>query len=356
MAKIALITKRLTPTSLGLAKALHFQRHEVLLITSAFEAVPDGLPFQVLSFFKSWSTLEALRFFPRLLSQSPRVWHFVFTDLAEEKPTQAEWILARLAKAIPQRVVAASFYKGLISAQKWRLKAFVSSLDLITTGTRENLMYVKRQGWLGNFAECEVLPPLDNLNATFSHEEPDEDVHRLSQNLKNYLVLPCEKLNTRIDWQQITAHFPLIVLGARPAKASPSNIYYVGDGLSQGDLLHLLKHSSGLLTAFDEFSEVELMNFHDLCSESQTATIANLRQREALPGFCVPQRNGFVLDRELHSFRQLIHENPDLRLAQPNFEKKQWHLADSALNELSRLYSKIHHMKSTSVDSKTRAI
>jgi len=79
MPKIAVISEHLTPQVLGLAQALHFQRHEVMIITSHGEEVPDNVPFQVLKFFKTWSAFEAIRFFPRLLGHAPDVWHFVFS-------------------------------------------------------------------------------------------------------------------------------------------------------------------------------------------------------------------------------------------------------------------------------------
>lgn len=351
MAKIALITQKLTPEFLGFAKALHFHRHEVMIITGHDVVVPDGLQFEILTYFKKWSTLEAIRLFPRLLAHSPMVWHFVFSDLGDEKFRAAQWALAQLARAVPGRVIASSLFDTPFDIPKWKLRPLLRSCDIVTAGSRESLMYLKRQGLLRSFCQTEVLPPLLSTSAEASEGNHDQDLEKLTASLKPFLVVPNSRLSSNIEWSEIAAKISLVFLGTRPqnflSKAlAPSNVYFVGSHLNSTDLSYLLSQSSGLLAAFDDLSEVELMRFHNLCSLSKTPTLANGRQAEALPGFCVTKKNGWILEKGVQSFRQLIFDNPELRLTQPQFERRSYEVADSTLNELNRLYSKVHHMKS----------
>lgn len=349
MAKIALLTKKLTPEALGLAQALQFHRHEVLMITSHTETVPDGLGYQVLTYFKTWSAVEALKFFPRMLGHNPEVWHFVFADQEQEYPTAAHWVLANLARALPGRVVAASFYDSLFHTPARKALPLLKSCDIVTTATRENLMYIKRKAWLNKFAETEVLPPFLPASMENESEVMDQDLQQLIRAAQPYLLIPSETLPDQ-DWELILNKVNLIVCGARPLK-SLNGIYYVGANLSPGQFAELLKKSRGLITAFEDLSVVELLKYHKVCSKTETVTLAHPRQTEALPGFCVPKRNGFLIS-SMSDLNRLLHENPRLEVQTPKFEFVRSDLADSALNELNRLYSKVRHSKTTAIDFK----
>ncbi|MEZ0392391.1 MAG: hypothetical protein ACAH59_09260 [Pseudobdellovibrionaceae bacterium] len=350
MAKVALLSKRLTPQALGLAQALQFHRHEVMMITSAQETVPDSLGFQVLTYFKTWSFLEALKFFPRVLGQAPEVWHFVFSDFEKENPTPAHWVLSQLARALPGRVVAASFYDSFLSVSRRQAVPLLKNCDIVTTATRENLMYLKRKSWLNRFCETEVLPPFLEPGTSSSEMILDQDLKQLVDAARPFLLLPSQRLAPDVDWDLVLGRFQLIICGDRPERSLPKT-YYVGPHLSDGSFLELLKGSAGLLTAFDDFSIVELLRFQRLCALAQTPAIANPRQAEALPGFCVHKRSGFQVS-SMTSLHQLISENPKLELQSPLFESIKMDLADSALNELNRLYAKVRHAKTSSVDFK----
>lgn len=349
MAKIALVTKNLSPQALGLARALQFHRHEVIVMTSATETVPDDLGFQVLTYFKNWSALEAIKFFPRLLGQAPEVWHFVFADTDTEKPQAAQWVLAQMARALPGRVVAASFYDSLLHFSSRQVMPLLKSCDIVTTATRENLMYIKRRSWLGKFCETEVLPPLIPASSPQEGGLLDQDLKQLIEAASPYLLVPSQKLPD-LDWDLVLNKVQLIVCGQRPEKAR-NGVYYVGNDLTDGQFMEILKGSKGLLTAFHELSVVELLQLQRFCTLTQRPSIANHRQVEALPGFCVHKRNGFQVSlvAELH---HLLLENPDLELKSPLFEEIKTDLADSALNELNRLYAKVRHLKTSPVDFK----
>lgn len=358
MAKVALITQKITPEVLGLAQALKMHRHDLMLITSASEIVPDNLGFPVLTFFKRWSGLEALQFFPRLLGQAPDIWHFVFSE-SSEKPKMAHWMLAQFARALPRRVVASTFYDSLLDLPATRLSAFVKACDIVTTGTRESLMYLKRRGWLNRFAETEVLPPFITHQPAWEEQEIDSDIHSLSQSIQPYLVIPSERLPD-LEWKSIMGQMNLVVCGSRPEgpikplgfKDVPVGIYYVGHRLSDAQMVQLLRGSKGLLAAFENFSVIELLHLHRLCTTAKTSILGTARQTEALPGFCLHGRNGFVMDQSLKSLKLLLQDNQNLELSQAQFEHIRLDLTDSALNELNRLYSKIQHLKGSAFDIK----
>lgn len=350
MAKIALLTQKLTPEALGLARALKFHRHDIILITSANEIVPDGLDYQILTYFKSWSAFEALKFFPRILGQAPEVWHFVFSKAGSERPTPAHWILAQLVRALPGRVVAASFYDSLFEISKARLMPFLKSCDIVTTATRENLMYLKRKSLLQRHCETEVLPPFVIPTANDNEQIVDEDLCQLIDAASPYLLLPSEHLPSDLDWTSILGKVQLLVCGSRPER-SPEGVFYIGRQMPTGHFQEILSRSLGLLMAFEDLSVVEMLNFQRMASQSKTPILATARQAEALPGLCVNKRNGFLI-QDLSQLYQLLQDNPKLDLHAPLFESVKTDLADSALNELNRLYSKVRHLKTSQVDFK----
>ncbi len=354
MAKIALITQTLSPQSLGLAQALQFHRHDVIMITSRDQNVPDELGFEVLTYFKTWSAIEALKFFPRILGQAPEIWHFVFSNREKDKPSPAQWLLAQLARALPRRVVAASFYESLLHISKIRMLPMLHCCDIVTTATRENLMYLKRKDWLPPHCETEVLPPFLHSQVNQSPQTLDQDLKQLMKIAEPFLLLPSEKLPD-LEWDQILGKVQILVCGQRPASKSIPGVYYVGSSLNDFQFVEVLKKSLGLLSAFEDFSLIELLRFQRLCQQTKTPVLANRRQVEALPGFAVEHRNGFVVT-QISNLRQLLNENPKLDLHAPLFDSIRSDLADSALNELNRLYSKVQHLKSSPIDFKTRPI
>ena len=220
-------------------------------------------------------------------------------------------------------------------------------------------LLLKRRGWLNRSAETEVLPPFVVQSHHWEETSIDVDIHNLSESLKPFLVIPSEHL-PEVDWTPVLSHMNIVVCGPRPEKTLrslgfkdlPQGIYYVGHRLEEAQMVQLLKSSRGLLTAFESFSVIELLHFHRLCTFAKIPILGAPRQTEALPGFCLHQRNGFVIDPSLKNLKQLLLENSQLELVQPAFEHIRLDLTDSALNELNRLYSKMQHLKSSAFDIK----
>lgn len=374
MAKIALISSQLTPQTLGLAQSLQFHRHEVLIITSFGEPVPDGLNLQVLRYFKSWSAFEAIKFFPHLLGHAPDVWHFVFASQTQHQnlPKTGHWVLAQAAKALPRRVVAVSFYESLFEVAARKVIPMLKVADIVTTATREQLMFIKRRSWLKSYCETEVLPPFVLNSNSPSKEAIDQDLVKLMNSMQPYLVIPSERLPSKLSedpqFESFLKSKNLIICGSRQTmrfktlglKNSPSQVAFVGSNLSDATLHRLLEKSQGLLTAFDHFSAVELLNFHRVCQQTHTPILATARQAEALPGMCVHGKNGFIIDNGLRSLVQLLDNNPQLSTPADQYHSISSDLTDSALNELNRLYSKVQFAKAEkkdqSIDIKTSSL
>lgn len=370
MAKVAVLSRTITSQTLGFAQALKMQRHEVILITSQDSALnanelalSEEIEFPVLRCFQDWSALEAIKHFPKLLTHGIQVWHFVFSDCELDQPHGAHFAIAQLAKVVPHSVVATSFFDSVFNVPKWQITPFLKSNDIVTTADRESLMYLKRKNRLNTKSSLEVLPPT-MIQSQFTHNSQldiDTDLQRLATARKPYLLVANERL-PKFDWDYVLSQTNLIILGPRPNNLWIENFWnerssqqdkqlsdpllieqkisYSGKHLSENTLRFLLQNSIGLLTAFDDLSAVELMNWHRLCQKTQTPVLAHPRQVEALPGFCVHDRNGFVLESGIHSLKVLLSRNNELNLAQPQFELIRADISDSILNEISRMYAR----------------
>jgi hypothetical protein len=341
MAKIAVITKDWNESARALALSLHQCRHDVTVITSKNIQIEESFPFPILTTFKNWSSREVLQFFPRFFGQAPEIWHFVFSDPQSERPGPGHWLLALLVKSLPRRVIAASIFSGL--TQTWRWSPFLKMCDITTLPTRESLMHLKRRGRFSAEAELEIFPPL-LLRQSQKSQAPSSEIDNLIENLGNYLVIPSDRFPESPEWAFVEDFHRLVILG--PRRWQQKKRTYVSQNLSEADFERLLLSSKALLIAFSDLSPTELMRCHQWAEKTGKPVIASPRQAEALPGLCVHQKSGWVLDRGIDSLRTLLLENPELIL--PDWQKRprSYSLMDSCLNELNRLYSKVQLKKS----------
>lgn len=341
MAKIAVITKDWNESARALALSLHQCRHDVTVITSKNLRIEETFPFPVLTAFKTWSSKEVLGFFPRFLGQAPEVWHFVFTDPQSERPGAGHWLLALLAKSLPRRVIAASLFSGV--TQSWRWAPFLKMCDITTLPTRESLMHMKRRGRLNPEAELEIFPPL-LLGQTSTESAPHSELESLIENLGSYLIIPSDRFPEGPEWDFVEDFHRFVILG--PRRWQQKKRTYISHSLLESQLERLLLSSKALLIAFSDLSPTELMRCHQWAEKTGKPVIASPRQAEALPGLCVHQKTGWVLDRGIDSLRTLLLENPDLNLPPWEHRPRSYSLMDSCMNELNRLYSKVQLKKS----------
>ncbi|MFN7455220.1 MAG: hypothetical protein ACK5RO_11245 [Pseudobdellovibrionaceae bacterium] len=340
MARIALVSQKWSPSLETLALSLHQSRHEVLVITSQGQVPDQSFPFQVLNYFQTWSSFEAIQFFARFLTQAPEIWHFVFSEPDLERPTLGMHTLAAMAKALPRRAIATSLFGPV--TQSWRWKAFLSLTDVATCPTRESLMHLKRKNRITRFTETEVIPPLAKLSEPTSAQNREE-LLKLSESLGSFLLVPSDRFPEGSEWDLIEDHHRLLICGAR--RWNQHRRAYLHRPMPNAELSLLIENSKAILIAFSDLDPSELMRIHQLAERSKTPVIANPRQVEALPGICVHKKNGWVLDRGLDTFRQILLENPSLKLSSWDSTNTAYTLIDSCVNELNRLYLKVQNAK-----------
>lgn len=361
MAKIAIVAPQLNPSTLQLCESLSQYRHEVSLITSASQNIPTSFSFPILTFFKNWTAKESLYFISKYFWQTPDIWHFVFSDLSVKEILQAHWVLSLIGKSIPKqgskRIAVGSFYnfnfqdlesKNLNWFEKIKLQFFLKQLDLVTTGTRESLMYLKRNQWVKKSARLEVLPPLPEewahyikpqseiINKTFHSE-----LEILCRNSQPYLFIPTQLYNTD-DLTAVCEHFFVFALGDRPLhqKIHPK-IYYLGTDLTDADLLFVVENSKAICTSLEDLSLLELVKIQFLAMRSGRPIIANRRQVELLPGYVQDKKNGWVTDGHPRDILHIKANNPFLNLNLKKNNVTLGPLMDSTINELNRLYASV---------------
>lgn len=344
MAKIALICKDFHPTTRELAWALYHQKFEVMVITSKNVHPSEKLPFQILSYFQKWSTLEAVSLIPRLLSNTPEIWHFVFHS-HRDRPTMAHVALALFAQGLPRRMVASSLFTTPHKKNHWTWKGFFHLCDLATLGTRENLMSLKRRHLLPDKILTEVLPPLQSHH--FAEESPDEDVEKFCQSAKPFIFIPATKVEATVIERITQAGFSAVLNRQRPSFNPKPRVFYFSTQLSDQELLSIAKASSSLLLAFSSYSVYELLKWQRLSEVSGTPLIVNPYQVECLPGLVLHEKTGWILQNGEPSLDLLLH-NKDLRLAKPVLNKDSRAPIDSSMNGLNRLYIQILQKKQVS--------
>lgn len=366
MAKIAIITDDFSEQSYLLANALQAQRHDVTILCSQDCDIPENLQIPVLRCFKSWTWLEALLVFPRLISHRFEIWHFIL-----KTPQPAALAIAHLVSPLPKKIVCVSFFESLSSTSRLRLQLLLKACDIITAGTREQMMYLKRNRWVSTDTQTQLLPPMITEQNLHFNSEVNQDLQRLTNSMKPFLLVPSSEAPVELMespfLDQLLDRVQLVVCGPRPKKyqqlwrfqQSSPHICFIGNqkkSLSNSDLLFLSKQSLGILTSFCPMSSVDLMLWLRLSSLTEKPLIANSRQTESFPDFCVHQKNGFLIKETIQALIALLDQNPSLKLSHPQFVLAPTTTTDSALNELNRLYSKTMDLKLAMIDFKSSSL
>ena len=164
MAKIVLVGRHLHHTVWPLAQSLQAQQHQVHLITARDAEVQHSTGgIEVMTYFKTWSAWEGLRFIPVLLNLNPQIFHLI---LEKDQVSVAEWLLAYVAQTLPHCVVTTSFLdpdRGL--RNKTWLKFLVEHSDIVTCPSIETLGHLRGLHVQSRRQNRGLLPPLlENLN------------------------------------------------------------------------------------------------------------------------------------------------------------------------------------------------
>ncbi len=351
MARIAIITEWINHQVVDFAKSLRSQHHEIMLVTSALQNEQNRSyldqceNFQVLQYFKKWSATEATKFFFRILPLNPEIWHFVFHQDQFHSPNRAQIVLANFARTLPRRIVASSFFDSVPS--KFSTKLMVKCSDIVTTSTREDLMLMKRNYWPSRYCELEVLTPMSaiafgDLNASPQTHWDDEDVRILVQKSSPYLFVPAMHAATQ-KWSSISMPIAVIFECKRFSGAS-KNSFFTGGKSPSANFDFLIKNATAVLIAFQSLPISDLIAISRLVVKHRKPIIANWQQAEAVPGLCIPRRNGFIV-QNINQLEKLLSDNPNFELENPIFELMKNEMIDRSLNDLNRLYAKVRIQK-----------
>lgn len=343
MAKIALITENLTPHALDLAKALHQQKQEVILISSQSEKEKAPSNISVRFPFRSWSIKEALRALPSLISENFDVWHFLFTH-EDNHPKLSHWLMAALAKTIPHKIVVSSF-NGKQNFRNLKDEKFLSLMDLSLFPERSLLMDLKRKHRFANNSLTEILPPIDIFPAVTENTRLiREESYHLLQQLRSFILLPHEP--PKFSWFK---HSPvdLLVLQEKPKETlfaqsnATSRLFYTGN-LSLEEQALFFSKAKALCLIYNDYSALDLQKYHRISEQFQLPLIVRKQQTEIYPGLCWQDRSGWIFADHDDGLQKLVVTNPDLKLAEAFANYPHNELIDSTLNELVRLYQKTY--------------
>ena len=344
MAKIAIISQNVNPQVLALAEGLLNQRHDVRLITSYASDIPPISQLEILACFKKWNWLEALQLIPRLLKNPPDVFHFVIQD-SSEKPKIAHHLIQQFARSA-QRACVVTLGTAKIefnSFKFFRSTDFLKGSHSLIVPSREVLMYLKRKALIAADAKTEVILPF-RINSSNSADAKTELKALTEQCLKwqPYLLIPSQPKKQIVEALLAMTKklgLRLIFIGERSERVFTDLRLNTLSNPSPLALEVLTQHARAVLVATHEYETAELMSWQKYCSAYSVPMIAHRRQCEMIPGLCLQDKNGFILEQVYDDLKRLLDLNPQLQIR--NFIKPRDQLTpiDQSLNEINRLYA-----------------
>ncbi len=344
MAKIALITRKITPQVLALARGLLSQRHEIQVITSyrtEFNIESESaLNIEILAYFKKWNWLETIRLIPRILQRPPDIFHFIFEN-NEDRAQTAHQILSQLALRL-RRSTVVTVGNSAVDSKSWHKSSFLNSCQALIAPSREKLMYLKRQGLIDKHVKTEVILPLPiHEVALVESSSEQKTIYDQCQKWKPYILVPSQPrkkiVDQLVELVQGTG-LKLIFIGSRSERVFADLRFTCLANPSSIELETLTQHAKAVMLATHEYEPAELMQWQKVCSKYQTPILALRRQVEIVPGLCQHEKNGFVLDHLAEDFRRILATNPKLQIQ--NYLRRSDLLTplDQSLNNINRLY------------------
>jgi len=342
MARIALISRQLHEEVIALARSLAAQRNDVRILTSQDQTIPVGFEIPLMTPFSTWSLLEGTKLFPHLLASLPDVLHFVFTS-KDEQPSAAEILLSGLFSGLPRRAVTCSFFYAPREASATRLRLFLRNCHAVTWGSHVHLLQAKRLHLLSRKNLTDVMPP---LATNFGEEEVSisADLQRLTSTLKEYWVVPGSAEDfflgerTRNWGEENKSSFLFLQARARVPREWTSRIAFLPE-LSSSERIHVLRQSIGLVTAYHEYSLLELQTFYQWARQASIPLLISAEQNHLFPGLVRENKTGWVIREGSQSWDEIHRRRRNLDLSQYLDENPPFSLVDSATNQLNRLFA-----------------
>lgn len=365
MAKIVLVSPHVTPTTWQLTQALRAQQHEVILLSSYKEDIPDASGIEFMSYFKKWSMTEALRLMPHLFRIHPQVVHLL---LEEDSLNPAQAVLATYAKAHPRCILTTSLLhirRGLGRLNPARY--LVEESDIITCPTIDHLAELRGLNVRSRRQGRGILPPVLNIqqNSLTAVVEDIESAHKIHSLLEStpYVVCPFfekdfDKNKDYFSRLKILAQKYKLVLwsstGAWEGWTLRSRKLFtqwmeeqnLGDRWlmlgPQTSMANILNKSEALILAGLALSPIEATDYFLAAIQNQATLILDSNQTSVQGGLwqngvnCWILPQGFINDQ----LSQLL-EKGKIKIPTATSaitQERQW--LDHPMNELSRLYSR----------------
>ncbi len=369
MAKILLVSKKVTRTAWQLAEALKSQQHEVIFITSHGESVPYSNDIDFMAYFKNWSALEIARLLPNLISKSPQIVHFV---LESEKITAAHlglWSFAKVQNSVVFTLSLLHLEKGL-NDRNW-VRYLVQQSDIVTCPSIDSLALLRGVNIKSKRQGRAVLPPVLSF-----HEESilttDEDLE-FEDLLQGHPYLVRPFLQNNFDphapfFQELLKTLKLckvVLLGSQDnwnlrerkqfqtwlQNEGLENQWFLTGHQSAHESRHLIKNSEALWLSDLDLSPIELTEYFLAAIDTHSTLILDHHQELLHAPLWRNSENCWIFESfELSQKLSLNLSQKSLglkltyELDRHSVERKD--LVDAPLNELNRLYNRaLSHVK-----------
>lgn len=371
MAKIILVSQKITATSWQLAQALRSQQHEVVILTSHGEEPLGELHnIEFMAYFKTWSWLEGLRIIPGLFGLQPQILHLV---LEEDQMSSAQMILSTFAKSHPSCVLTTSLLhirRGLRRSNPVRY--LIEESDIITCPTVETLGQLRGLNVRAtNQGRGILAPALDFREQSSADSSSDDSEARLLKDLESepYFVVPFRaprfnpesehliRIRTLAQKHKVVlwgsySHWTLRErkqFAAWMARFHCDQQWVLTGSMSTALSRALLEGAEAFVLAGQKFTPVEMTEYYMRAIQSQAVMILDSRQTSVHSDLWKNTVNCWVLNHE-NIQRDLVQllARPHLHLPEVLSEQRAQssHLIDSTLNELNRLYNKaLSHLR-----------
>lgn len=369
MAKVILVSTHLTENVQQLALSLASQKQDVTLITS-YDAEPSLQlkEVEVLTFFKKWSVLEAIRIAPLALSFQPQMIHFI----SENSQNFSTGFLTffGLAKAHPTTKV--SFSVMSLQPQdlrQKRLKWLLSHSDLLSCSRLEELSYLR--GFKSqNLEQIRfILPPFlsrTNIQSDLAHRLTDQEMSHgssgdpnktfVNQPEEQQITLPPlpDKFEMSEAWYQIFATIlnqkPVLIQGdlsTWPVRQRKLFFDWASHIQNRFDWQFLgpqtVQNQRVIWLAGLDLNPSLLSTYFSQSLSLQATLVLDQKQAQVHAGFWKHGETCWILSSKniLSEAQQLLAQphldlSENLRAAKPELS----HWLDLPLNELTRLYNK----------------
>lgn len=361
MAKILIISRHVTETSLQLAKSLKNQQHEIYFFTGRDEPLHETFGIHFLTYFKKWSVFESVKFFPVMLGIQPDIIHFL---LSNDEVSHAEIILSTIAKIFPRCVITTSILEIKDSLKKkTALKLLVKESDVVTVPSLEYMGHLRGIQTKSLRQARGILPPLLSFKKEDdSYIEHNQEEFPLFQTLKNkkYIVLPINNFfkNELIAFQLLKIfqekNYYTVFYGSwegyslREKKLIEKKLlnngiknWIITGTIKTSELIFLLKNCQALYLAHLKLSTSEVAELFIRAISTNTTVIMDVHQASIYSYVWKNKENCWILDLDF-SLTQLedLLQAKQIKLNAEFNNVSNSNLLDNPINDLHRMYNK----------------